>query len=71
MRLIVAAVLLWAFAAARGAGSPDQERHALLDYFKQRFPEIPVQQYVHGALMLSPDAKAQYDTIMEFPPFQA
>lgn len=42
----------------------------MLQFFQQRFPGTPLEEYVHGALMLSRDAKAQYDSIMEFPPFQ-
>ncbi len=40
------------------------------NYFKERFPDIPFDQYVHGALAYSVDAKTQYDSIMEFPPFE-
>lgn len=71
MRILILAALLLACAAAGAPASPEQERQALLGYFKQRFPEVPLEQYVHGALMLSRDAKSQYDAIMEFPPFQA
>jgi sulfur-oxidizing protein SoxA len=35
------------------------------------FPGIALDEYVNGALMLSADAKSQFDSIMEFPPFQA
>ncbi len=38
--------------------------------FKGKFGGIALEEYVNGAMMLSPDAKAQFDTIMEFPPFQ-
>jgi sulfur-oxidizing protein SoxA len=71
MRVVCLALLLVVLSAVHAAGSPESERQALLDYFKLRFPQTPLEQYVHGALMLSPDARAQYDAIMEFPPFQA
>ena len=71
MRAIAVVVLLAASIASQAASPPETDRQAVLDYFKERFPGIPLEQYVFGALMLSPDAKAQYDSIMEFPPFQA
>jgi sulfur-oxidizing protein SoxA len=35
-----------------------------------RIPDIPIENYVNGALMFSADALAQFNSIMEFPPFQ-
>lgn len=42
----------------------------MIELFKGKFPRLALEEYVNGALMLSPDAKAQFDSIMEFPPFQ-
>ena len=42
----------------------------MVELFKGKFPGLAFEEYVNGALMLSPDAKAQFDSIMEFPPFQ-
>ncbi len=42
----------------------------MVGLFKGKFPGLALEEYVNGALMLSPDAKAQFDSIMEFPPFQ-
>ena len=50
--------------------SPDQDRRNIIEFFRNRFPDQPLQNYVNGALMLSADAMSQYDSIMEFPPFQ-
>jgi sulfur-oxidizing protein SoxA len=67
-------VRLLSLCAALAAGtvwaSPESDRQAMQDYFRARFPGIPLEEYLHGALMLSRDAKEQYDSIMEFPPFQ-
>jgi sulfur-oxidizing protein SoxA len=57
-------------AADAGHATPESDRQAMHDFFRTRFPGIALEEYVHGALMLSRDAKAQYDSIMEFPPFQ-
>jgi L-cysteine S-thiosulfotransferase len=53
-----------------GSRTPEDDRRQLVEFFKDRFSGVPLEQYIHGALMLSADAKAQYDSIMEFPPFQ-
>lgn len=53
-----------------GAG-PEEDRAAFLRAYEARFPGIPLEQYVNGALMVSADAMSQFDSIMEFPPFQA
>lgn len=50
--------------------APEDDRLALIALYKEKFPEFPLDAYVDGALMLSRDAKSQFDTIMEFPPFQ-
>ena len=50
--------------------TPEQDRATFIELYKERFPAVPLENYVNGALMLSSDAKAQFDSIMEFPPFQ-
>lgn len=49
--------------------SPEDDRKALLQYYKQVLPNVKPGDYVLGALALNPDAKDQYDSIMMFPPF--
>jgi len=51
--------------------SPEQDREAFLLYYRGQFPDVPLEQYVHGSMMLSDDALSQYESIMDFPPFQA
>lgn len=49
--------------------TPEQDRKQILDLYKNKFPNIKFNDYVYGALNLNPDAKAQYDSIMAFPPY--
>jgi L-cysteine S-thiosulfotransferase len=71
LALVAGCVLPQAGTAAGSANpTPEEDRTRLVEFFKERFPGIPLAEYIHGALMLSADAKAQYDSIMEFPPFQ-
>jgi sulfur-oxidizing protein SoxA len=57
--------------ALLASADPETDRLKLLDHYRARFPDIRVEEYVHGALALDPDAKAQYLSIMEFPPYLA
>ncbi|CAN0217637.1 unnamed protein product, partial [Phaeothamnion confervicola] len=56
--------------AGQVPASPEQDRTAFIALYQEKFPSVPLDEYVNGALMLSSDAKSQFDSIMEFPPFQ-
>jgi len=62
------AALVAGLAAAAGT-TPEQDRQQLVELFAARFPGIALEDYVYGAMIASPDARAQYEQIMEFPPF--
>ena len=64
---VAAASLVLGMGAA--VASPEQDRQDLIAYYTKKYPNIPVENYVYGALALDPDAMAQYNSIMEFPPF--
>lgn len=51
--------------------SPEKDRQEMIKYYTDKYPNIKVEDYVYGALAFEPDAKAQYDAIMEFPPFDS
>ena len=57
-------------AAGPSFASPEQDRAAFIALYHEKFPTVPLEHYVDGALMLSTDARTQFDSIMEFPPFQ-
>ena len=70
MKAALALCLLCLAALAQAAGpDPEAERQRLVQIFSQRFPGVPLEDYVYGAMITNPDARAQYDQIMEFPPF--
>jgi sulfur-oxidizing protein SoxA len=69
IRLTMAALLITACADAAPA-SPEKDRSALLSFFSERFVDVPLEEYILGSMMLSDDARTQYDSIMDFPPFQ-
>lgn len=51
--------------------SPEQDRQDLIKYYTSKYPNIKIEDYVYGALAFDPDSRAQYDAIMEFPPFES
>lgn len=69
---LVGGVMLAASVAAStgsDAVTPAQERERLVQYFMGRFPGTRLDDFVLGAMIDNPDARAQFDQIMEFPPF--
>lgn len=69
----IALALLGSFcltSAVIAHATPEQDRKQLIDHYKKRFPKLKFQDYIYGALALSPDAMNQYVSIMDFPPFE-
>lgn len=48
---------------------PQQDLQAVREFYAKKFPNLKFEDYIYGALALSPSAKNQYDDIMENPPF--
>ncbi|MDX1795179.1 MAG: sulfur oxidation c-type cytochrome SoxA [Hydrogenovibrio sp.] len=48
---------------------PEQSRQQLVDYFKAKNPNIKFEDYKNGAYIYSADKMAQYESVMEFPPY--
>jgi len=49
--------------------SPAQDRKALIKHFKETIPNVKFENYIYGALAMNPDAKSQYDEMMDFPSY--
>jgi sulfur-oxidizing protein SoxA len=56
--------------AANIMAAPEQDRQDLIKFYTTKYPNVKVDDYVYGALAFDADAKAQYDAIMEFPPYE-
>ncbi len=69
LTLITAGLILLGCANTGPAKGPEEDRNALLKHYQQTFPDIKFENYIYGALAMNPDAKAQYDEIMSFPPY--
>jgi L-cysteine S-thiosulfotransferase len=64
-----AAGALGLFAVLPAGADPAAERTELVAFFQRAFPQFALDDYAYGALMFRPDARKQFDSIMEFPPF--
>lgn len=51
--------------------TPEQDRQAFVKLYTQKYPNIKVDDYVYGALAFDDDSRAQYNSIMEFPPYES
>jgi L-cysteine S-thiosulfotransferase len=70
MRLCFALCALLVLAPAHAGNlDPEAERKRLIQIFAERFPGVPLEDYVYGAMIANRDAREQYEQIMEFPPF--
>jgi len=49
---------------------PEEDREAFRAYFMQRFPDVPVADYVNGIYALDKKARQQWLEIEEFPPYE-
>jgi len=59
-------VLMGAVAANAG---PEEDRLKLGKFFSEKYADVKPADYIYGALAFDPDSKAQYESIMEFPPY--
>jgi len=57
--------------AATAHATPEGDRQELAKYYTSKYPNIKIEDYVYGALAFDADSKAQYEAIMEFPPFES
>lgn len=55
---------------APGNGNPEADRQALVQYFRNRFPQLSLQDYADGAYALDATARESWQAIEEFPPYE-
>jgi len=65
----IMAGLLLGCASTGPAKGPEDDRNALIKQYQQTIPNVKFDDYIYGALAMNPDAKTQYDSIMEFPSY--
>jgi sulfur-oxidizing protein SoxA len=65
-------LLLWlaAILSVPALAGPEEDREAFRAYFSQRFPDVPLDEYVNGIYALDPKAREQWLDIEQFPPYE-
>jgi sulfur-oxidizing protein SoxA len=56
-------------AAAADSIDPDADFKAFRDYFTQRFPNVPLNDFVNGPYSMDADLRKQWEAIDDFPPY--
>jgi L-cysteine S-thiosulfotransferase len=69
-RRCYAAVLLGLFVGTVAAATPQDDQAAFQAYFKQRFPNVPEDDFKNGAYALDPAGRENWEAIEEFPPYE-
>jgi sulfur-oxidizing protein SoxA len=67
--ILTLATLGIVFGAFAANADPEADRMKVVNFLEHKYPDIKFDDYVYGALAFDPDAKSQYDSIMDFPPF--
>ncbi len=66
---VMLVVGLWGFISEVSAG-PGGDVETIRLYFQARFPEVPLEDYIQGVYALDERARAQWETIEAFPPYE-
>jgi sulfur-oxidizing protein SoxA len=62
--------LVCGMAASIADTTPEEDREIYQDYFKKRFPNVPVEDFANGAYALDPIGRENWEAIEEFPPYE-
>jgi len=57
--------------AADPAASAEAQAQEFRDFFYKRFPDVKPADYIYGVYALNEDARAQFDAMNEFPPYES
>ncbi|MBW4049719.1 MAG: sulfur oxidation c-type cytochrome SoxA [Proteobacteria bacterium] len=71
-RMLIVALSIGLVVPAMAASnpSPASDLKAFQDYFHKRFPAVPPADFVNGPYAMNADMRAQWQDIMQFPPYQ-
>ena len=58
------------FTSGALAATPEEDRAVFSKYFKERFPNVPVNEYVNGAYAIDKVGRENWEAIEEFPPYE-
>lgn len=67
---VFASPLMPAVDGVAHAATPEQDRQAFVKYFQTRFPDVPLDDFANGTYAIDAQARAQWEDIEEFPPYE-
>ncbi len=67
--ILAVGVAVLATMSVAAQASPQSDLKEFQGYFKKRFPEVPFDDYSNGVYALDKNARAEWETIMVFPPY--
>lgn len=70
MRQTAALILLIALLPLSAIAGPEEDRAAFVAYYQSRFPDVPFAEFANGIYAIDADARAQWQEIEEFPPYE-
>jgi L-cysteine S-thiosulfotransferase len=56
--------------ATAQASTPEEDLNAFRGYFKKRFPNVEMEEYVNGVYSIDPVGRENWEAIEEFPPYE-
>lgn len=67
---LIAAALIGAIATPAMATTPEEDKATFQSYFKQRFPNVPEDDFKNGAYAIDAIGRENWEAIEEFPPYE-
>lgn len=67
---IIALSMILAFTLGSVQAGPEEDRQAFVNYFTERFPETPMDDFVNGIYSIDAPSREQWEAIEEFPPYE-
>lgn len=52
------------------APTPEEDRKAAVEYYKQMFPDVQINDFVNGQYALNEDRRKQWESLQDFPPYE-
>ncbi len=73
MRAILQAVLLGAslvFGLGAVQATPEEDRKAFQNFYKERFPDVPFEDFANGIYAIDKSRRVEWELMEEFPPYE-
>lgn len=68
--ILVALGAALAVPQALAGSTPEEDRKETVEYFKQMFPDVAIEEFVNGQYALDEDRRSQWESMQDFPPYE-